>query len=75
LRSEQTDDATSIVIPSSGESHRPPRKGYPLAAKVYQQDELSPSNKDALFAGNKVELSPVNSSRESLLRRERHSME
>jgi hypothetical protein len=32
----------------------PPRKGYPLAAKVYQQDELSPPNKDALFAANEV---------------------
>ena len=30
------------------------------ARKVYQQDELSPPNKDAIFAGNKVELSPVN---------------
>src|SRR6266581_5352714 len=30
-----------------------PRKGYLLAAKVYLQDELSPHNKVALFAGNK----------------------
>jgi hypothetical protein len=30
------------------------RKGYPLAAKVYQQDELSPPNKDALFADQKI---------------------
>jgi hypothetical protein len=56
----QTDDPTRIVIPSSGESHHPLRKGHPLAAKVYQQDELSPPNKDALFAANKGELSPVN---------------
>jgi hypothetical protein len=33
------------VILSSGESHLPPRKGY---------------QQDALFAGNEVELSPVN---------------
>src|SRR6266566_4546412 len=55
----QADDAAS-----------PPRKGYPPAAKVYPQvrfsdsagvhrtpdtgDELSPPNKGALFAGNKV---------------------
>jgi hypothetical protein len=31
-----------------------PQKGYPPAAKVYQQDELSPLDKDALFAGHKV---------------------
>jgi hypothetical protein len=43
---------------SPGESH-PPRKGYPLAAKVHQPDELSPPNKDALFAENKVELLPA----------------
>ncbi len=36
-----------------------PRKGYLLAVKVYLQDELSPHNKVALFAGNKVELSPA----------------
>jgi len=35
-----------------------PRKGYPPAAKVYLQDELSPRNRVALFAGNRVELSP-----------------
>jgi hypothetical protein len=34
-----------IGVPSSGESHHLPRKGY---------------QQDALFAGNKVELSPVN---------------
>jgi hypothetical protein len=39
-----------MLIPSSGESHL-------LAANVYQQDELR--------GVNKVELSPVNSSRES----------
>jgi hypothetical protein len=40
-----TDDATSIVIPSSGD-------GHVFAANIYQQDELR--------GGNKVELSPVN---------------
>jgi hypothetical protein len=45
---------------SAAKGYQPPRKGYPLAAKVYPQDELSPPNKDALFAGNKVELSPLN---------------
>ena len=38
------DDDPTIVIPSSGESHHIPRKGYP---------------QDALFAGNIVELSPI----------------
>jgi len=55
------DDATSVVTPYSGESDAatsPPRKGYPPAAKVYQQDELSPPNKGALFAGNKVIPNP-----------------
>jgi hypothetical protein len=34
-----------MVVPSSGESHHPPRKG---------------NQQDALFAANKGELSPVN---------------
>jgi hypothetical protein len=42
---KKNDDPTRIVVPSAGESHRLPRKGYP---------------QDALFAGDKVELSPVN---------------
>jgi hypothetical protein len=37
----------------------PPRKGYLFAANVYQQDELRGVNKGALFAVQKVELSPV----------------
>jgi hypothetical protein len=32
----------------------PPAKGYPLAAKVYPQDELLPPSKDALSPVNKV---------------------
>ena len=35
-----------------------PQKGYPLPAKVYQQDELSPADEVALFAGDKVSPPP-----------------
>jgi hypothetical protein len=58
MRAESADP-----IRSSAESDHPTSpsgKGYPPAAKVYQQDELSPLNKGALFADNKVELSPLN---------------
>src|SRR5580692_5398203 len=45
-----TDHPTRILIPSSGENHPLPRKGY---------------QQDALFAVNRVELSPVKKSNTS----------
>src|SRR5438445_6418073 len=47
-------NAAPASSPEADDAASPPRKGYPPAAKVYQQDELSPPNKGALFAGNKV---------------------
>ena len=47
-------NAAPASCPEADDAPSPPRKGYPPAAKVYQQDELSPPNKGALFAGNKV---------------------
>ncbi len=47
-------NAAPASCPEADDAASPPRKGYPPAAKVYQQDELSPPNKGALFAGNKV---------------------
>ena len=41
------------TVQESTDGHLP-QKGYPPAAKVYQQDELSSLNEGALFAGNKV---------------------
>jgi hypothetical protein len=40
----KSDHPAGVAIASGGESHHPPRKGYP---------------QDALFRVNKVELSPV----------------
>src|SRR6266704_718065 len=64
------ENAAPASCPEADDAASPPRKGYPPAAKVYQQvrfsdssgvhrtpdtgDELSPPNKGALFAGNKV---------------------
>jgi hypothetical protein len=44
-----------VVIPSCGESHHLPRKGY-LQDALFAANKvgLSPPNKVALFAGNKV---------------------
>ena len=41
-----------------------PQEGYPLAAKVHQQDELSPPQEVALFAGNNDALSEQRESRD-----------
>src|SRR5438445_7044579 len=51
-------NAAPASCPEADDAPSPPRKGYPPAAKVYQQDELSPPNKGALFAGNKVIPNP-----------------
>src|SRR6266699_1568525 len=67
-------NAAPASCPEADDAASPPRKGYPPAAKVYPQvrfsdsggvhrtpdtgDELSPPNKGALFAGNKVIPSP-----------------
>src|SRR5438445_1020183 len=51
-------NAAPASCPEADDAASPPRKGYPPAAKVYQQDELSPPNKGALFAGNKVIPNP-----------------
>jgi hypothetical protein len=53
-----------LLLRLIGESHHLPRKGYLFAANVYQQDELRGVHRVALFAGNKVELSPVKKSRQ-----------
>jgi hypothetical protein len=47
----ESDDATGIVMPSAGESHHLQRKGY-------QQDALFAGNKAELSLGNKIHRSP-----------------
>src|SRR2546428_5524179 len=51
-------NAAPAWCPEADDAASPPQKGYPPAAKVDQQDELSPPNKGALFAGNKVISNP-----------------
>jgi Fe-S-cluster containining protein len=43
-----------------------PQKGHPPRRNVYQQDELSPQHKDALFAGDKDELRGVDKDHQEL---------
>ena len=70
LTPRREENAAPASCPEADDAASPPRKGYPPAAKVYPQvrfsdsggvhrtpdtgDELSPPNKGALFAGNKV---------------------
>src|ERR1700730_17065402 len=46
-----TSHMTTVQEPPTGSL---PQKGYLPRRNVYQQDELSPQHKDALFAGEKV---------------------